>query len=96
MFFAYIMFHWTKYMSIMHDYYFSLFSLWALHSLCFSLVFISFLCFIVSKGVLEQPRTKHNENAKDGFNTEDYEHQTYAFQKVKNEICFPKVLQIKI
>jgi hypothetical protein len=38
--------------------------------------FISFLSFLVSKGVLEQPRTKHNERTKDGFDTESARGQT--------------------
>ena len=44
--------------------------------LVFYLVFIIFLCFLVSTGVLEQPRTKHDERTKDGFNTESARGQT--------------------
>ena len=60
-----------------------------LHVLVFYLVFISFSYFLVSIGVLEQPRTKHDERTKDGIDMESARGRTWPFRRAK-KVIFPK------
>ena len=86
-------------MQLVHDYQLFTLSIMSIAHLCFYLVFINFLCFLVSTGVLEQPRTKHDERIKDGIDTESarvgvshFEGRKKSFfQSAPNQVLRPEM-----